>query len=174
MSFVISTIICIAVIAGAAWVFRRLGQYGTGNAPQYRDMSFGVAFGYVFALVVLVWLGLAYVASLSSDTAVANKFFFLGMAINGFILFSIAAYLFRMFGRRFGTEGTRKLFRAMPLTASFGVMIILVYAILAIFAGVIAPYGQDEILQGVAANIIPGGDPALGGNAEFPLGTDQI
>uniref|UniRef100_UPI0040476FDC ABC transporter permease subunit n=1 Tax=Yoonia sp. TaxID=2212373 RepID=UPI0040476FDC len=37
-----------------------------------------------------------------------------------------------------------------------------------------APYGQDEIIQGVAANITPGGDPAMGGNPAFPLGTDQI
>ncbi|MEN9012815.1 MAG: ABC transporter permease, partial [Yoonia sp.] len=174
MSFALNIIIWLAVIAGVAWAFRRLGQYGTGNAPAYRDMSFGVAFGYVLGLVVLVWLALAYLESRSSDPAVANKFFFLGLAINAFILFSIAAWLFRVLGRHVGTAGTRKLFRAMPLTASFGILMILVYAILAIFAGVIAPYGQDEILQRVAANIIAGGDPALGGNPDFPLGTDQI
>ena len=53
-------------------------------------------------------------------------------------------------------------------------LVIIIYAILAIFASLIAPYGQDEIIQGVAANIIPGGDPAMGGNPDFPFGTDQI
>ncbi len=174
MSALVTIALWVAAIAGVAWAFRRLAQYGTQNAPRYRDMPYGVAFGYVLALVALVWLALAYVASLSDDPAVANKFFFLGVAINGFILFAIAAWVFRWVGRKIGTNSTRKLFRAMPLTASFGVLIILIYAIFAIFAGVIAPYGQDQILQGVAANIVPGGDPALGGNPDFPLGTDQI
>ena len=53
-------------------------------------------------------------------------------------------------------------------------MIIIIYILVAIFAAVIAPHGQDEILQGVAANITAGGDPALGGNPDYPLGTDQI
>lgn len=174
LPFYIQTIVVMVVLPTAAWAFRQLGRYGTGNAPAFRDMSFGVALGYVLGLVALVWLALAYLESHSSDPAVANKYFFLGLAINGFVLFSIAAWLFRLFGRHVGTAGTRKLFRAMPLTASFGILMILVYAVLAIFAGVIAPYGQDEILQGVAANIIAGGDPALGGNPDFPLGTDQI
>jgi peptide/nickel transport system permease protein len=174
MNTLITLVICLAVLAGFAWTFRRLGQYGTRNAPEYRDMPFGVAFGYVLGVVVLVWLGLAYVASLGSDPAVANKFFFLGMAINAFVVFSIAAWLFRVAGQRVGTQSTRKLFRSMPLTASFGILMILIYGILAIFAAWIAPYGQDEILQGVAANIIAGGDVALGGDPEFPLGTDQI
>lgn len=60
----------------------------------------------------------------------------------------------------------------MPLTASFGVMMILIYAFVAIFAGAIAPYGQEEILG--AANVVPGGNPAMGGNPDYPLGTDQI
>lgn len=66
------------------------------------------------------------------------------------------------------------MFRSMPLTASFGILTIIVYAIFAIFAAVIAPYGQEQILPGVAANIVPGGDPALGGDPAFPFGTDQI
>lgn len=66
------------------------------------------------------------------------------------------------------------MFRAMPLTAAFGILVILLYAFVAIFAPLLAPYGQEQILSGVAANIVPGGDPALGGNPDFPLGTDQI
>jgi peptide/nickel transport system permease protein len=174
MSALFSIALWLGAIAFAAWLFRRLGQYASDNAPRFRDMSYGVAFGYVLGVAAIVWLALAYVASLSSDTAVANKFFFLGMAINGFLIFAAAAWVFRWLGRKIGTAGTRKLFRAMPLTASFGVLIILIYAIFSVFAGVIAPYGQDEILQGVAANIVPGGDPNLGGNPDFPLGTDQI
>ena len=174
MSFVINIIICFAAIAVAAWVFRSVGRKLMGNEHLFRDMQFGVAFGYVLGFVVVIWLGWAYSKSLNSDAAIANKFFFLGAAVNGFIMFSIAAWLFRLFGQRVGTVSTRKLFREMPLTASFGVMIILVYAVLAIFAFWIAPYGQDEILKGVAANIIPGGDPLLGGDPDFPLGTDQI
>ena len=60
----------------------------------------------------------------------------------------------------------------MPLTASFGILTILVYAFVAIFAGALAPFGQEEILA--AANVVPGGDPAMGGNPDYPLGTDQI
>lgn len=167
-------LVYIAIIAGAGFVLRLVGQKLSGNAPYFRDMTFGVAFGYVLGVVLLVWLIWAYLQSLSDDLAVANKYFFLRMAVNGFVMFSVAAWIFRALGRMVGTEGSKKLFRTMPLTASFGVMMIIIYAIVAIFAGAIAPYGQDEILQGVAANIIPGGDPALGGNPDFPLGTDQI
>ncbi len=157
-----------------AWVFRFAGQAATSNAPKFRDMPYGVAYGYVLGAVILLWLIWAYTQGRSSDTAVANKFFFLRIAIEGFILFSIAAWIFRIFGRTVGTEWSRKMFRSMPLTASFGIMIILIYAILAIFAGLIAPYGQEEIILGAAANIVPGGDPALGGDPDFYFGTDQI
>ncbi|WP_204353983.1 ABC transporter permease [Yoonia maritima] len=157
-----------------AWVFRFAGQAATGNAPKFRDMPFGVAYGYVLAALVVGWLIWAYFQGRSSDPAIANKFFFLRIGIEGFIIFAIAAWLFRLAGRRVGTAWSRKMFRAMPLTAAFGVMIILIYAILAIFAGLLAPYGQEQIIPGVAANITPGGDPALGGNLDFPLGTDQI
>ena len=174
MSWLLNIIIALLVMGGIAWVFRFAGQKTTGNRPYFRDMPFGVAFGYVLGAAIVAWLIWAYAKSLNADPMVANKFFFLRMAVNGIIVFSIAAWLFRLLGRNVGTAGTRKLFRAMPLTAAFGVMIIIIYAIFAIFAGAIAPYGQEQILQGVAANITPGGDPALGGNPDFPLGTDQI
>ncbi len=161
-------------MAAVAWGFRFAGQAVTGNAPKFRDMPYGVAYGYVLGAAVLAWLAWAYMQGRSEDTAIANKFFFLRIAIEGFIIFAIAAWVFRLFGRNVGTAGTKKLFRSMPLTASFGILTILIYAIFAIFAGAIAPYGQESIIPGVAANIIPGGDPALGGNPDFPLGTDQI
>ncbi|MDX8353045.1 ABC transporter permease [Cognatiyoonia sp. IB215182] len=166
-----ATLVGMAVLA---WGFRFAGQTVTGNAPAFRDMSFGVAYGYILGVAVLAWLIWAYVQGRSPDPQVANKFFFLRVAIEGFILFAIAAWLFRLLGRNVGTAGSKKMFRSMPLTASFGVLVILIYAVLAIFAGAIAPYGQEQIIPGVAANIVPGGDPAMGGNPDFPLGTDQI
>jgi peptide/nickel transport system permease protein len=159
-------------MAAVGWAFRFLGQKITGNKPYFRDMSYGVAFGFVFGAVVLVWLVWSYVLSHSSDPTVANKYFFLGKAVEGLVIFAIAAWIFRILGRSVGTNATRKLFRSMPLTASFGVLTILIYAFVAIFAGILAPYGQEEILG--AANIVPGGNPAMGGNPDYPLGTDQI
>ncbi len=166
--------ISLVAMAGIAWVFRFAGQSVTGNAPTFRDMPFGVAYGYVLGVFVLLWLVWAYAQGRSADVQVANKFFFLRIAIEGLIIFAIAAWLFRLLGRNVGTAWSKKLFRGMPLTASFGILTIIIYAIFAIFAGVIAPYGQEQIVPGVAANIIPGGDPAMGGNPDFPLGTDQI
>ena len=164
----------LVAMLGIAWVFRFAGQAVTGNAPRFRDMPFGVAYGYVLGVFVLAWLVWAYAQGRSSDPAIANKFFFLRIAIEGLIIFAMAAWVFRLFGRSVGTAWTRKMFREMPLTASFGILTIIIYAIFAIFAGAIAPYGQEQIIPGVAANIIPGGNPAMGGNPDFPLGTDQI
>ena len=167
-------VIALVAMGALAWAFRFAGQAVTGNAPKFRDMPFGVAYGYILGAAVLLWLIWAYMQGRSSDPAIANKFFFMRIAIEGFIIFAIAAWLFRLLGRSLGTKWSRKLFRSMPLTASFGILTIIIYAIFAIFAGVIAPYGQEQIIPGVAANIIPGGDPALGGNPAFPFGTDQI
>ena len=166
--------IYIVLIAVLAWVMRFVGQKATGNAPRYRDMPYGVAFGYVLGAALIVWLIWAYLQSLSDDPIVANKYFFLRQAIHGFIIFAIAAWLFKQLGKAVGPESTKKLFRSMPLTAAFGILIIIIYIFVAVFAGFLAPYGQDQIIQGVAANIVPGGNPDLGGNPDFPLGTDQI
>ncbi len=171
MIWFVAALVGMAIVA---WGFRFAGQAVTGNAPRFRDMPYGVAYGYVLAVAVLAWLAWAYMQGRSEDQAIANKFFFLRIAIEGFIIFAVAAWAFRLLGRNVGTAGTKKLFRSMPLTASFGILTILIYAIFAIFAGAIAPYGQEQIIPGVAANVIPGGDPALGGNPDFPLGTDQI
>ncbi|MDU8910865.1 ABC transporter permease [Aestuariicoccus sp. MJ-SS9] len=169
--------ILVLVIGGSllgGWLFRKAGQQATGNKPFFRDMPFGVAFGYVFGAAILFWVVYTYILARTLPQPDANKYFFFRIAIEGFILFSIVAWLFRQAGRSVGTPLTRKLFRQMPLTASFGLLVILAYAFVSIFAGVLAPYGQEQIIPGVAANIPPGGDPAMGGNPDFPLGTDQI
>lgn len=54
--------------------------------------------------------------------------------------------------------------KTMPLTAMFGVVVILAYALIAIFAPALAPHGQAEI---VGAQFEPWG-------AAYPLGTDAL
>ena len=135
-------------------------------------MSFVIAFGYVFGGVVLAGAMIYYLQPTDKNGVPAAGVIFFRWAVQGFVGFAIAAYLFRLFGRYVGTAGTRKLFGSMPLTAAFGVLVIIIYAVVSIFAGAIAPYGQEEILAG--SNIVPGGNSLLGGNPEFPLGTDQI
>ena len=174
MSGFVTVVLFFAGMAVFACAFRAVARALKPDEPVFRDMPYATAFGYIFGLVAImgaIWL---YALSRDADPLVANKYFFAGKAMEAFVLFTIAAWLFRVVGRSIGTNGSRKLFRQMPLTASFGILMIILYSIAAIFAGVIAPYGQDEIIQGVAANIVPGGNPDIGGNPEFPLGTDQL
>ena len=172
MSWGINLILILMVTGAVAWGFRFVGQRVTGNKPFYRDMPFAIAFGYVFAVVVIVGAMLYYFQPIDNKSVPASGVVFFRWAVQGFMGFAIAAYLFRLIGRHVGTEGTRKLFRTMPLTAAFGILVIIIYAVVSIFAGAIAPFGQEEIFAN--ANIVPGGNPLLGGNPEFPLGTDQI
>jgi len=165
-------IVYAVVIAALAWAFRKAGQIATDNKPFFRDMPFGVAFGYVLAAVLIVFFVWFYLQPVEKDGVAVASVMFFRWAVQGFLIAAVAAYVFKQFGKYVGTAGTRKLFRSMPLTASFGILVIIIYAILAIFAGVIAPYGQEEILA--KANIVPGGNVAMGGDPEYPLGTDQI
>jgi peptide/nickel transport system permease protein len=172
MSWLMNLVVILSVTALVAWAFRFAGQKLTQNKPFFRDMPFAVAFGYVAGLLVLIAAVSYYFRPVAVNGVPSAGVIFFRWAVQGFIGFAIAAYLFRLFGRSVGTAGTRKLFRAMPLTAAFGVLIILLYALVSIFAGSIAPYGQEEILAN--ANIVPGGNPLMGGDPNFPLGTDQI
>lgn len=165
-------IVLIALLVGA-YVFRLAGQKLTGNAPKFRDMSFGVAFGYVFGTALLIWAVYYYFQPKVTEAGAPRAgVMFFRWAVQGFIMAAIAAFVFRLFGRFVGTEGSKKLFRSMPLTAAFGILIIILYAITAIFAGSIAPYGESEIHS--VANVLAGGDLAANGDPAFPLGTDQI
>ena len=172
MSWLMHLILILIATAVVPWAFRFAGQKFTGNKPFFRDMPFAVAFGYVAGLLVLIAAVSYYFRPLEVNGVPSAVVIFFRWAVQGFIGFAIVAYLFRLFGRAVGTAGTRKLFRAMPLTAAFGVLVILLYAIVSIFAGSIAPYGQEEIFAN--ANIVPGGNPMMGGDPNFPLGTDQI
>lgn len=158
--------IIVGLLAGGG-IIRAIGQ--AINLPSkaaniyFRDMpylaSVGLAVG-LFAIAVVIYFYL-----------IAPTPFFV-WAVNGFVFFAICAFLFRLMGRSIGTEGSKKLFRQMPLTAAFGILVIIVYAITSIFAGFIAPYGQEEVFA--RANLLPGGDPATGGDPAHKLGTDQI
>ena len=172
MSWWMNLILILIATAVVAWVFRFAGQKFIGKKPFFRDMSFAVAFGYVAGVLVLIAAVSYYFRPVEVNGVPSAGVIFFRWAVQGFVGFAIAAYLFRLFGRAVGTAGTRKLFRAMPLTAGFGVLVILLYAIVSIFAGSIAPYGQEEIFAN--ANIVPGGNPMMGGDPNFPLGTDQI
>ena len=77
-----------------------------------------------------------------------------------------AAWTFRAVLRATMPEAIAKPMRQCPLTASFGLLVILVYIICAVFAGLLAPYGQAEVFDQI--NLPPGQD------AQFLLGTDQI
>lgn len=58
----------------------------------------------------------------------------------------------------------KPLFRDMPLTAAFGIAVIVFYVIVAIFAPVIAPFGEGEVV----------GDQYLPWGAPYYLGTDKL
>ena len=170
--FVWFAIIIVGLLV-SAYVFRLAGQAITSNAPKFRDMTFGVAFGYVVGAALFIWAVYYYFQSKVTDAGTPNAgVIFFRWAVQGFIIASIAAFLFRLLGRAVGTEGSKKQFRTMPLTASFGILVIILYAFTAIFAGTIAPYGESEIFG--AANVLAGGDITAGGDPAYPLGTDQI
>ena len=173
MSWILWIAVALGGIAAGGWLFRYAGQAVTQNAPRFRDMPFGVAFGYVLGASLLLLAVYYYFqpTQTAQGTASAGVMFF-RWAVQALIIFAAAAWLFKQFGKAVGTQATKKLFRSMPLTASFGILTILIYGFVAIFAAYIAPYGQEEILA--SANVIPGGDPALGGDPQYPLGTDQI
>ncbi|MCY4141029.1 MAG: ABC transporter permease [Rhodobacteraceae bacterium] len=167
MTFLVQLLAWLVAMFIAAWVFRFAGQRVPWKQEAlyvyFRDMNYMVAFGFVLAFVALYWSVILYFF---------REVTFFMWAVNGLIFFSISGFLFRLLGRRVGTELSRKIFRDMPITAAFGILTILVYAVLAIFADLIAPYGQAEVFDSI--NVLPGGNPELGGNPNFLLGTDQL
>lgn len=173
MNTLLWIVVGLAACLAAGWILRFAGQKATGNKPLFRDMPLAVAFGYVLGAAVVVFGVWFYFQPTVTEQGmpVASVQFF-RWAVQGIVMAAAAAFVFRLLGRHVGTSGTRKLFRQMPLTAAFGLLVILVYAFLAVFAPILAPHGQEQVFA--QANVVPGGNPALGGNPDFPLGTDQI
>ncbi|MEM0976199.1 MAG: ABC transporter permease, partial [Pseudomonadota bacterium] len=146
----------------AAAAFGMLGR--AAAVTNWRDTSIGNMIGFGLAVLILIYVCYAYFVQ-------QGQFF--RWIMQGIVVAGVAGFIFKKIGEYVGTPGSRKIFRTMPVTAAFGILTIIVYAILAIFANVIAPYGEEQVFEGVF-NTLPGGDPATGGDPRFPLGTDQL
>ncbi len=160
------------VVIGGGYGLRLVMQKATGDTPFWRDMTLSTAAGYVFAVLAVLVVLFTYSRSFSSLGGMPDTYFFFRLAVHFLAFAAIAAILFKQLGEWVGTAASRKLFRQMPGTAAFGILIIICYTIAAIFAAWIAPHGQETIFE--KANVIPLVPEALGGLPEFPLGTDQI
>ena len=57
-----------------------------------------------------------------------------------------AGWLFRQLLVRFSSAPMAKFIKTAPLTAGFGMLVITIYVICAVFAPLIAPYGEAAIL----------------------------
>ena len=84
--------------------------------------------------------------------------------IVGLGLFFIIGYAARAGLKAAAPAHHKPTFRDMPLTASFGLAVILLYVLVAILAPVIAPFGEGEVL----------GDQFLPWGAPYYLGTDKL
>ncbi|NRB00521.1 MAG: ABC transporter permease [Rhodobacteraceae bacterium] len=89
--------------------------------------------------------------------------FFLWVVLGLAVLFAVAAGL-RAVARTTLTGSARTLANDMPLTAAFGILVILIYAFVAIATPVLAPFPEREIV----------GTQFEAWSAEHPLGTDRI
>jgi len=94
------------------------------------------------------------------------------MSILNFLLWLIVVacgalavgYVFREVLVRVVSNDLAKIVRTLPLTASLGIFVILIYVICAVFAPIIAPYGEADIL---AASFEPW-------SSTYWLGTDNL
>jgi peptide/nickel transport system permease protein len=94
------------------------------------------------------------------------------MSILNFLLWLIVVacgalavgFVFREVLVRVVSNDLAKIVRTLPLTASLGILVILIYIICAVFAPIIAPYGESDIL---AASFEPW-------SSTYWLGTDNL
>lgn len=76
----------------------------------------------------------------------------------------VAGWCFRAFLISVSSQNMAKVFRTAPLTAGFGMLVIAIYTLCAVFAPLIAPYGEAEILS-------YGFEPW---SSDYWLGTDNL
>ena len=142
-----------------------VGLFGYYTIASVGVLTIDYYIGYMFGENMPPWLRAVSIMGPQSLP-------FYGWIIHLVILFGASGFIFRTIGQVVGTQASRKIFRQMPLTAAFGILVILLNIVVAIFADFIAPYGQAEVFARSA--ILPGGDPATGGDPAHLLGTDQI
>lgn len=148
-------ILCTLLAYGVSWGLRKITPGLTGEVGSALSVGSFVA----------VFIGVLFMVY----PVVANMLIYV---VGVIICCGIAAWIFRELLRRLMPELVAKPMRHAPLTAAFGLLVILIYIILAIGAPVLAPYGEAEIFT--AINVPPGGDPSVGGDPAHLLGTDQI
>jgi len=120
---------------------------------------------FILAAAALIW----FVGGMEALQR-AWKYFYWGAIVVA--VAAVASWLFRELLRRIMPELIAKPMRQAPLTAAFGLLVIFCYIVLAVGAPVLAPFGEAEIFKDI--NVLPGGNPELGGNPDHLLGTDQI
>ena len=173
MSTIITLLLVLCATAVAGYVFRLAGQKYTSNAPYFRDMTMAVAFGYALGVVLIgyaIWL---YFQPLMLESGLPNAVtIFFRWFVHLVLALAVLAFVFRLFGRHVGPETTKRLFRQMPLTASFGIITVLIYLIIAIIPDLFAPYGEAEVFA--KSYVYPLGNPAANGDPAHMLGTDEI
>lgn len=87
------------------------------------------------------------------------------LAIAAAVVIALASgWLFRKLTVALTRGELRKTMRSAPVTAAFGILVILIYIVVALFAPVIAPFGEHEV---VGAQFLPWASPHL-------LGTDNL
>ncbi len=122
-------------------------------AAYYHQRS---AFLVLFSLTLISFL----VGLLGGEGALR----YIVIAIGLFFAAAGLAYSFREFLTQILPREAAKAMRTAPLTASFGLFVIVVYIVAALFAPVIAPFGEAQVVSGSYA---PADDKML-------LGGDQL
>jgi peptide/nickel transport system permease protein len=126
---------------------------GSSLAVYYKRNE---AFGVLFTVTLLSML----FGILWGQTA----FWAISIIAIGLVAAGGLGYCFRAYMVMLLPERASRFMKSAPLTASFGMLVIIIMIILAVFADVVAPFGEREIVGDVW-------EP-LGG--EFLLGTDNL
>ena len=84
--------------------------------------------------------------------------------VAAFAAAAVLAWLFKKAAVGVASGATAKLLRTAPLTASFGMLVIIIYCLVAIFAPLVAPFGEREVVGG----------EYLPWDAVYILGTDNL
>ncbi|MEM7669406.1 MAG: ABC transporter permease [Pseudomonadota bacterium] len=148
-----------------------LGAGGTAGAVISAAVIFVATIVGFLAGAGAIYVGNIVIGSTLSGVLPAVLIFIVYVAL-AISACGFGAYVFRLILRRFTVEAVAKPMRHAPLTAAFGLLVILIYIGAALFADVLAPYGEAEVFDKI--NVPPGGDPEVGGDPRFALGTDQI